>query len=101
MEGMWRSTAPSVSPRWATTGCTGSPVVDRFGIEAFGPGKCRRYQVPLRKITELTGVIFDDVLHAAGTLRGEHNVLPITAPAQIRSLRDGRPAPTVQEDPDI
>jgi hypothetical protein len=47
------------------------------------------------------GVIFDDVLHAADMLRGEHSVLAITAPAQIPGLHDGRLAPTIQDDLDL
>jgi hypothetical protein len=34
-------------------------------------------------------------------LRGEHNVLSITALVQIPGLHDGRLVPMVQEDPDV
>jgi endonuclease G len=62
------------------------PVVDRFGIEAFGPGRFKRYQVPLTAITERTGVVFDPVLLAADTLRGETEALPISSLEQVRGL---------------
>lgn len=40
-------------------------VVERFGIERFDPGRFRRYQVPLARIQEEAGVVFDPVLLAA------------------------------------
>jgi endonuclease G len=40
-------------------------VVDRFGIEIFGPGKYKRIQKTLAEITQLSGVTFDQVLHDA------------------------------------
>ena len=64
------------------------PVVDRFGIEAFGPGRFRRYQVSLAKITQLTGVVFADALHAADALRGVPESLRITSVRQVAGLGD-------------
>lgn len=45
-------------------------VVKDFGIEVFRPGRFKKYQVSLEKITEITGVTFDEILHNADTLKG-------------------------------
>ena len=52
-------------------------VVKKFGIEVFRPGRFKKYQASLAKITEITGVEFDQRLHDADVLAGEANVAPI------------------------
>lgn len=42
-------------------------VVERFGIEAFGPGRFAAFQRPLTEIEDIAGVVFDPALHAADT----------------------------------
>jgi endonuclease G len=64
-------------------------VVDRFGIEVFGAGKFKRYQVPLRRITDIAGVTFDDRLHAADAMKGERDAVPVVSADEIRGLRAG------------
>ncbi|MCA0302495.1 MAG: DNA/RNA non-specific endonuclease [Proteobacteria bacterium] len=74
------------------------PVVDKFGIEAFGAGRFKRYQVSLAKITELTGVVFADPLHAADALHGAPESLRITSGRQVVGLvDDAAPADKVEE----
>lgn len=46
-------------------------VVDRFGIERFGPGRFKRYQVSLAEIARDAGIVFDDVVLAADTFAGQ------------------------------
>lgn len=46
-------------------------VVDRFGIERFGPGRFKRYQVPLGEIEAAAGLRFDPVLHRADVMAGQ------------------------------
>ncbi len=52
-------------------------VVKKFGIETFQPGKFKKYQVSLQKITASTGVEFDAVLHAADVLANEPDKIQI------------------------
>ena len=68
------------------------PVVDRFGIEAFGPGKFEQYQASLRNITEISGVEFDPQLHAADVLKttvAGQETIKITRPDEIQGLPVG------------
>ncbi len=46
-------------------------VVERFGIERFGPGRFKRYQVPLADIETAAGLVFAPELHAADTMKGK------------------------------
>lgn len=46
-------------------------VVDRFGIERLGPGRFKRYQVPLTQIETEAGLEFDAVLHRADVMAGQ------------------------------
>lgn len=46
-------------------------VVDRFGIERFGPGRFQRHQVPLTEIEAAAGLEFDAVLHEADVMSGQ------------------------------
>lgn len=64
------------------------PVVDRFGLEVFGPGRFRRYQVPLTAISETAGVVFDPVLHAADAMRGEREGIRLDGLDRMRGLPD-------------
>jgi endonuclease G len=64
------------------------PVTDKFGIEAFGPGRFKRYQVSLTKISEQTGVIFDAALHAADVMHGAPEALRINNFDQVVGLTD-------------
>jgi endonuclease G len=73
------------------------PVVDRFGIEVFGAGRFKRYQVSLAKITIETGVVFDQQLHAADTMRGQPESVRINSLDQVKGL--GGNAATVAEEP--
>ena len=74
------------------------PVVDRFGVEAFGPGRFKRYQVSLARITQLAGVVFAPPLHAADALRGTTESLRITSARQVVGLGDdAAPADRVDE----
>lgn len=50
-------------------------VVDRIGIERFGPGRFKRYQVPIGEIEEATGLVFDPTLHESDVMRGERGRL--------------------------
>ena len=75
------------------------PVVDRFGIEAFGAGRFKRYQVSLAKITQLTGVVFADVLHAADALRGAPESLRITGVGQVAGLGEAASTAEKVEEP--
>lgn len=45
-------------------------VVERFGIERFGPGRFRRFQVALKEIEAAAGIILDPALHNADTFTG-------------------------------
>lgn len=67
-------------------------VVDQFGIEAFRPGKFKKYQVSLKKITELTGVEFDAVLHDADMLAGAPDKVPIVDGQEKLNIRAKPPA---------
>lgn len=49
-------------------------VVDRFGIERFGPGRFKRYQVPLTEIASRAGVVFDRKLLDRDTMAGQQAV---------------------------
>jgi endonuclease G len=73
------------------------PVVDKFGIEAFGPGRFKRYQVALTKITQQTGVVFDAALHAADVMHGAPESLRINNLAQVAGLADRAAAATAEE----
>lgn len=74
------------------------PVVDRFGIEAFGPARFKRYQISLRKIESLTGVVFDPALHRADTMAGRAMAIRIDQLDQVHGLpgRTARAAPEVE-----
>jgi endonuclease G len=48
-------------------------VVDRSGIERFGPGRFQRYQVPLTEIEAAAGLVFDNVLHKADVMAGQQS----------------------------
>ncbi|SMF74985.1 endonuclease G [Xaviernesmea oryzae] len=49
-------------------------VVDRFGIERFGPGRFKRHQVPLTEIASKAGVVFDGKLLDRDTMAGQQAV---------------------------
>jgi len=65
------------------------PVVDQFGIEAFGADRFKRYQVSLATIETETGITFDDVLHQADTMRGETMGIRILRLEHIHGLKEG------------
>lgn len=75
------------------------PVVDRFGIEAFGPGRFKRYQVSLGEITRLTGVVFDQALHEADALKGATTGRRIARLDQISGLSGRAAVAAASEDP--
>ena len=54
-------------------------VVRKFGIESFQPGRFKKYQTSLARITELTGVEFDNELHKADVMSGQVADIPIEA----------------------
>lgn len=60
-------------------------VVDRFGIERFGPGRFKRYQVPLSQIETEAGLVFDPVLHQADVMAGQQERVATSA-ADITGL---------------
>jgi endonuclease G len=62
-------------------------VVKKFGIETFQPGKFKKYQVSLKKITELTGVVFDPVLHNADVMAGQPDKVPIVDGQESLTIR--------------
>jgi len=62
-------------------------VVERFGIEVFQPGRFRQHQVSLQRLSELTGVSFDDALHAADPLKGSGERIDIVDGSEIRGVR--------------
>lgn len=68
------------------------PVVTRFGIEEFGAGKFRRYQVALRTVEELSGVSFDRLLHDADAMAEAGGSIRIDALAQVRGIPGQAPA---------
>jgi endonuclease G, mitochondrial len=74
-------------------------VVDKFGIEAFGPGRFKRYQVSLAKITTQTGVVFADALHAADVLRGAPESMRINNFNQVVGVTDRAAAAATAEEP--
>ena len=51
-------------------------VVKEFGIEVFRPGRFKKYQTSLAKITEMTGVQFHVRLHDADVMAGETDNVP-------------------------
>ncbi|HEX9947486.1 MAG TPA: DNA/RNA non-specific endonuclease [Allosphingosinicella sp.] len=59
-----------------------TPVVNRYGIERFGPGRFKKYQVPLTDIEGAAGIVFDPVLHAADTV-GRSAAVEIARPSDI------------------
>jgi endonuclease G len=61
------------------------PVVDRFGIERFGPERFKKFQVPLTDIEGAAGIIFDPVLHAADTMAGQAGG-EVARPSDVRGL---------------
>ena len=63
-------------------------VVKKFGIETFLPGKFKKYQVSLKKITELTGVVFDPMLHSADVMAGQPDKIPIVDGQEKLSIRE-------------
>jgi endonuclease G len=65
-------------------------VVHKFGIEVFRPGKFKKYQVSLTRISELTGVEFHKRLHDADVMAGEGQHVPIADGHEIRGIRGGR-----------
>jgi endonuclease G, mitochondrial len=67
-------------------------VVTRFGIEVFRPGRFKKYQVSLAKITRETDVEFDPSLHAADVLQGDNGDRPIVDGREILGLRRTSPA---------
>ena len=75
------------------------PVVDRFGIEVFGPGRFKRYQVPLKMITQRTGVVFDHSLYTADPMNDATEALRISGDEQIRGVPGRQPAPADVEFP--
>lgn len=75
------------------------PVVDKFGIEAFGPGRFKRYQVSLAKITTQTGVVFADALHAADVMRGAPESMRINNFNQVVGVTDRAAAAATAEEP--
>jgi endonuclease G len=75
------------------------PVVDKFGIEEFGPGKFRRYQVRLSRIEREAGVTFDAALHAADTMPQGRESLRIATPAQVQGLPGVAAEPAEEAEP--
>jgi len=65
-------------------------VVHKFGIEVFRPGKFKKYQVSLTRISELTGVEFHKRLHDADVMAGEGQHVPIADGHEIRGIRGAR-----------
>jgi endonuclease G, mitochondrial len=63
------------------------PVVDQFGIEAFGADRFKRYQVSLATITAEAGITFDDALHQADTMSGETMGIRILHLEHIRGVK--------------
>lgn len=63
-------------------------VVDRFGIERFGPGRFKRYQVPLTEIEEAAGLVFDPVLHQADVMLGQQG-RSISSNSDIKGIDPG------------
>ncbi|RDJ20290.1 endonuclease [Bosea caraganae] len=60
-------------------------VVDRFGIERFGPGRFDKYQVSLSEIAKEAGLVFEDALLQADTLSGQLSVR-LASPRDIAGL---------------
>jgi endonuclease G len=61
-------------------------IVDRFGIEKFGPGRFKRYQVRLKDIEDAAGLEFAPALQAADTMRNQPNPVEIRNNNEIRGL---------------
>ena len=64
-------------------------VVKEFGIEVFRPGRFKKYQTSLAKITEMTGVQFHVRLHDADVMAGETDNVPILDSREVRGVRGG------------
>jgi len=75
------------------------PVVDKFGIESFGVGRFKRYQVSLARITTETGVIFDQALHDADVMHGQPESIRINSLEQVKGIARGNAAETAVEEP--
>ena len=76
-------------------------VVKKFGIEEFHPGRFKKYQISLAKITDMTGVEFHRRLHAADVLAGETETIPIANRDEKLRVRGGarsRPAGNASTD---
>ena len=65
-------------------------VVKKFGIEVFRPGRFKKYQVSLQRITELTGVEFDNQLHRQDVLRGAADEVAFEKVGEVKGIRGGR-----------
>lgn len=62
------------------------PVVDRFGIERFGPGRFQNIQCALSHIEDVAGVVFDNVLHKADMMSGASEPVSLTDATAIVGL---------------
>lgn len=62
------------------------PVVDRFGIERFGPGRFHNIQCTLKHIEDVAGVVFDKALHKADMMSGAGGKVSVTDAASIVGL---------------
>ena len=74
-------------------------VVRKFGIEVFRPGRFKKYQMSLAKITEMTGVEFHRRLHDADVMAGDTDELPIVDGQEMRGVRGGTPSRAAQATP--
>ena len=67
-----------------------SKAINKFGIERFSVGEFDTFQQTLQDITDLTGVTFDDALHAVDAMIGspdESRRRPLRSANEVRSRR--------------
>jgi endonuclease G, mitochondrial len=66
-------------------------VVKKYGIEIFRPGAFKKYQVSLARITEMSGVEFDQRLHDADVMAGVTKEVQIANGQEVRGVRKRKP----------
>jgi endonuclease G, mitochondrial len=72
-------------------------VVEQFGIERFDPGRFKGYQVALREIERLAGVVFEASLHRADPLAKARAPRRITKLAQVAGIPGVTPEESAEE----